>query len=169
MDIRLLIIFSQFVGIQEHQVGAFQSVTVQGDAFLLGVHDEEVHDALHLGDNVGFLDVQAGCVVLQLVEVEQLVDESQHSIHAPADDVQQQLVVLVDAFTFAELFHWSRNHGEWCSELMRDVSEETHVHLVDALFLLLLILSLLNHVLLDADAHLLSIDHEADAPYYNKV
>ena len=37
------------------------------------------------------------------------------------------------------------------------------VHLVDAQFLLLLILSLLNHVLLDADAHLLPIDHEADA------
>ena len=52
---------------------------------------------------------------------------------------------------------------------MRDVSEETHVHLVDALFLLLLILSLLNHVLLDADAHLLPVDHEADAPHYNKV
>ena len=77
--------------------------------------------------------------------------------------------MLVDAFTFTELFHWSRNHGEWCPELMRDVGEETHVHLVDAQFLLLLILSLLNHVLLDADAHLLPIDHEADASHYNKV
>ncbi len=52
---------------------------------------------------------------------------------------------------------------------MRDVSVETHVHIVDALFLLLLVLSLLNHVLLDADAHLLPVDHEADAPHYNKV
>ena len=77
--------------------------------------------------------------------------------------------MLVDAFTFTELFHWSRNHGEWCPELMRDVGEETHVHLVDALFLLLLIFSLLNHVLLNADAHLLPIDHEADASHYNKV
>ena len=41
--------------------------------------------------------------------------------------------VLVDAFTFAELFHWSRNHGEWCPELMRDVSEETHVHPIEFL------------------------------------
>lgn len=46
------------------------------------------YDAFHLGDNVGLLDVQAERVVLQLVEVEQLVDESQHSIYASVDDVQ---------------------------------------------------------------------------------
>jgi hypothetical protein len=27
----------------------------------------------------------------------------------------------------------------------------------------------LNHVLLDADAYLLPVDHEADASHYNKV
>ena len=138
--------------VQPHQEGVFQSVGVQVDALVVGVHPEDAHLALQAGDEVGALHLQAQGVVLQLVEVHHLVDEPQHAVHAALQDVQQVLVRTLYLRIGAELVHGTGNHGERCAELVRDVGEEAHVHPVHPLLLLLFQAGAAGGLLFGADA-----------------
>ena len=97
--------------VQPHQEGVFQSVGVQVDALVVGVHPEDAHLALQAGDEVGTLHLQAQGVVLQLVEVHHLVDEPQHAVHAALHDVQQVLVRTLYPRIGAKLVH--RDRKSW--------------------------------------------------------
>ena len=99
------------------------------------------------------LHLQFQRVVLQFIEVHHLVHQPQHTVHAPLHDVQQALVLSRNLVAVAQLCHRSCYHGERCAELVRYVGKETHVHPVDTLLLLLLILGAFQSHLLGLYAH----------------
>ena len=91
-------------------------------------------------------------IVFQLVEVHHLVHQAQHTFYAAPDDEQQALVLARDVGGVAQLADGSGNHGERRAELVRNVGKETHVHPVDALFLLFFLFGTADGGFLGPDA-----------------
>ena len=150
------------VSVEPCRQTAFQPLRANADALLLGIDGVDVEGTPQDGDDVRLLHVQPQGVVLQLVEVEQLVDKPEHAFHAAGDDVEQPAVDDGDALVVSELLHGSGDHGERGAELVRDVGKEAHVHLVEPLLLLALILRFLGEpfLLADASARLSDIPHD---------
>ena len=132
----------QLVAIRPRHECVLHAEAVDGDGSLLGVVDEVVAHAVDHLHHVELFDAQPQCVVLELVEVHQLVHELEHPLDIAVGDGEQVLVVAAEAFALHDLAHRPCDHRQRRTELVGDVGEETHVHLVCALLLLLLHLRL---------------------------
>ena len=115
---------------------------VDGDTTLAGIVDEIVADTVDHFRDIEFLDTEAQGVVLELVEVHQLVHELEHTLDIAMRDAEQATVLFAERTALHKLSHGTGNHRERRTELMGDIGEEAHVHLVGAQLLLLLHLRL---------------------------
>ena len=132
----------QLVAIRPRHECVLHAEAVDGDGSLLGVVDEVVAHAVDYLHHVELFDAQPQCVVLELVEVHQLVHELEHPLDIAVGDGEQALVVAAEAFALHDLAHRPSDHRQRRTELVGDVGEETHVHLVRALLLFFLHLCL---------------------------
>ncbi len=92
-------------------------------------------------------------VVIEFVEIEQLVDELQHTVHIGLHYGEQAAVVTADIGRRRKLNHRPGYHGQRRAELVRHICEKAHIHSVDTLFLLLFHLGLPHGVSLGLYAH----------------
>ena len=132
----------QFVGIGPRHEGVLQAKAVEGETLFLGIELEGVEDVVHGLYHVDLLHTQAQGVVLQFIEVHQLVNEFEHALDAFLGDAEQPLVLIGEVSALYQLAYGSCNHRQRCAELMGDIGEEAHVHLVGAQLLFFLHLSL---------------------------
>ena len=88
----------------------------------------------------------------------------------PIYDIQQTSVIIRHIRRLLQLRNRSGYHGQRCAELMRYICKEAHIHLIDSLFLIFLLLSLelcglLTHNLfsyLQEHANVIENSYEAD-------
>ena len=104
----------------------------------MGIELKSVADVVEDEDDIDGLHIEAQGVVLEFVEVHELVYEAEHPLYAALCDFEQTFVLGVKVLAGGELSYGACNHRQRGAELMGDVGEETHVHLVGALFLFLL-------------------------------
>ena len=112
------------------------------DAFLAGIELEGVADIIHGLCHIGLFHMKAQGVVLELIEVHELIDELEHALDAALGHAEQRAILTTEVTAAHKLPHGACHHRERCAELMGNVGEEAHVHLVRAQLLLFLHLCL---------------------------
>ena len=132
----------QFIKIQPHpivgtllhqfQLDALDSCRILKGSHLLAQFINHIH-LCHL---------QAQLIRLQLVEVEHLVDEPQHSVHTHAHMVQRAMHRLRQSLVGIQRHQRTGDDGDWVSELVGNIGKESHVHLLGEFLPLTLLLFL---------------------------
>ena len=98
-------------------------------------HIVETHgDVAQEADDIGLLQPERQLAVVQLVELQQLVDESQQPVGAALHVAQGLLQRRRQIARLAHTFHRTLNEGERCAELVADVHEEVLLELADFFF-----------------------------------
>ena len=116
----------------------FKAMRGERDVLLTGLELERLkHIADHLHE-VEALHFKPKRIILEFVEVHHLVDQAQHTIHTALHDGQRVVRLGRQALVIDQLSEWSGNDGERCTEFVRHVGKEAHVHRVDALLVLVL-------------------------------
>ena len=107
---------------------------------------DPVHKGSHLLaqfiNYIHLCHLQAQLIRLQLVEVEHLVDESQHSVHTHAHMVQRAMHRLRQSLVGIQRHQRTGDDGNRVSELMGNIGKESHVHLLGEFLPLTLLLFL---------------------------
>ena len=108
------------------------------NVLLTGLQLERLQHIVDHLNEVEALHFKPKRIILEFVEVHHLVDQTQHTIHTALHDDQRVVGLGRQTLVADQLSEWSGNDGERCAEFVRNVGEETHVHRVDALLVLVL-------------------------------
>ena len=111
-------------------------------AFFLRIDLEYVRQVVQMSHDVSLLDLQLESVVLEFVKVQKLIHQTEHTIDVSLYYIEESLVFLGHRSRICHLAHRSHNHCKRSAELVRHIGKKGHIHLIDSLFLIFLLLSL---------------------------
>ena len=126
--------FFQFVTIQPYMVVAILYSQFQSDAFHSGRFFKRSHLLAQLFSSIHFRNSQAQFIGLQLVEVEHLVYQPQHSVHTHTNMSQDAVYRLWQCLISIQRHQRSGYDGKRIAEFVSYVGEESHIHLLSLLF-----------------------------------
>ena len=150
--------FFQFVAIHPYMVITLRHIQFQSDALHLGGFLEGSYQLAQFLLHIHFRCLQSEGIGFQLIEVEHLVYQPQHSVHAHAHPFQCLMHRGWQTFISIQCHQWTGDDGDRVAELVGDVSKETHIHLLGMLLSLMLPLLLQELKLVGASSQIESIE-----------
>ena len=123
----------QFIKIQPHPIVGTLFHQFQFDALDSCRIPKGSHLLAQRLDNIYLCHLQAQLIRLQLVEVEHLVDEPQHSVHTHAHMIQGAMHRLRQSLVGIQRHQRTGDDGDRVSELVGNIGKESHVHLLGKL------------------------------------
>ena len=106
----------------------------QSDAFYSGRFFKRSYLLAQLFSSIHFRNSQAQFIGLQLVEVEHLVYQPQHSVHTHTYMNQDTVYRLWQGFIGIQRHQRSGYDGKRIAEFVSNIGKETHIHLLSLLF-----------------------------------
>ena len=108
----------------------------QGDVACLGEVEHRVAEILQEGYGRLEVALQLHLRLVDLAQVHQFVDESEHTVGIAIDEFEG-LLVFRAVVSLHEFLERADDEGHWCTELMGDVHEELQLGIVDGILALL--------------------------------
>ena len=126
--------FFQLVTIQPCMVIAILYCQFQSDAFHSGRFFKRSNLLTQLFSSIHFRNSQAKFIGFQLVEVEHLVYQPQHSVHTHTDMIQGAMHRIWQGFICIQRHQRSGYDGKRITEFVSNIGKEPHIHLLSLLF-----------------------------------